>query len=221
MPRIARVVIPHIPHHITQRGNRRQRTFFTDDDYAAYVALMAEHCRMCDVEIWAYCLMPNHIHLIAVPGTPDGLRSAIAEVHRRYTRRINIRERWRGHLWQERFASFPMDESHCLAAARYIELNPVRARFVERPEDWPWCSAAAHLASADDSLVCVGPLLEKVDDWPTFLTIDSSEGELETIRHHERTGRPLGGEAFVARLERSLGRRLAPQKPGRKPKERK
>jgi len=110
MARIVRVVAPGIPHHITQRGNRRQQTFFNDDDYRAYLSLMAEWCNKYDVGIWCYCLIPNHVHLIAVPKTKDGLNLATGEAHRRYSRRINFREGWRGHLWQGRFASFMMDE---------------------------------------------------------------------------------------------------------------
>ena len=118
MARLARLVIPGLPHHITQRGNRRQQTFFNDGDYSAYLELMSDWCREEGVEIWGYCLMPNHVHLIAVPKTEDGLRRAIGEAHRRYTRRINFREKWRGYLWQGRFASFIMDEPYLLAAAR-------------------------------------------------------------------------------------------------------
>jgi putative transposase len=109
MARLARVVAPGVPHHITQRGNRRQRTFFVDGDYEAYLELMAEWCAEWEVAVWAYCLMPDHVHLIAVPGSEDGLRRAIGEAHRRYTRHVNFREGWRGHLWQGRFASFPAD----------------------------------------------------------------------------------------------------------------
>ena len=112
MARLARVVVPGMPHHVTQRGNRRQPTFFREDDYAAYLELMGQWCRERGVEIWAYCLMPNHVHLIAVPQSEDGLRLAIGEAHRRYTRRVNFREGWRGHLWQGRFASFVMDEPY-------------------------------------------------------------------------------------------------------------
>jgi REP element-mobilizing transposase RayT len=117
MARLARLVVPGMPHHVTQRGNRRQQTFFNDGDYAAYRELMAQWCREYAVEIWGYCLMPNHVHLIAVPSAEDGLRLAIGEAHERYTRRINFRERWRGYLWQGRFASFVMDEPYLLAAA--------------------------------------------------------------------------------------------------------
>src|SRR5512136_1671446 len=111
MPRIARVIAAGIPHHVTQRGNRRLTTFFQDEDYQTYIDLMTEWCRKCGVEIWAYCLMPNHVHLIAVPETEDGLRRGIGEAHRRYSRMINFRQDWRGHLRQGRFASFPMDAS--------------------------------------------------------------------------------------------------------------
>jgi putative transposase len=121
-----------MPHHITQRGNRRQTTFFCEEDYAAYLELMSQWCAQEGVQVWAYCLMPNHVHLIAVPETEDGLRRAIGEAHRRYTRRVNFRQRWRGHLWQGRFASFVMDESYLLAAARYVELNPVRVRWTPK-----------------------------------------------------------------------------------------
>ena len=127
MSRIARVIAPGYPHHLTQRGNRRLPTFFCDDDYHEYLALMAERCDECDVAVWAYCLLPNHVHLIAVPAEADSLRRAVGEAHRRYTRYVNFREGWRGHLWQGRFASFVMDERYLLAAARYVEMNPVRA----------------------------------------------------------------------------------------------
>jgi len=221
MARLARLVIPGLPHHVTQRGNRRQETFFNDGDYAAYLELMAEWCREEGVEIWSYCLMPNHVHLIAVPKAADGLRRAIGEAHRRYTRRINFREKWRGYLWQGRFASFIMDEAYLLAAARYVELNPVRAKLVHRARDWPWSSAKAHLSGRDDRLVKVAPLLAMVGDWKAFLRSAIAEEELRDLREHGRTGRPLGSSAFLDRLEGMVGRVLKPQKPGPKPKPRK
>ena len=113
MPRIARVAAPGFPHHVTRRGNRRQRTFFCNRDYQTDLELMAQWCSRCGVEVWAYCLMPNHVHLIVVPESEDGLRRAIGEAHRRYTRHANFRKRWRGHLWQGRFASYVLDEPYC------------------------------------------------------------------------------------------------------------
>ncbi len=210
------MVVPGLPHHVTQRGNRRQDTFFGAADYHVYLDLMAEWCGRLGVEIWAYCLMPNHVHLIAVPQTADALGRAIGEAHRRYTRRVNQREDWTGYLWQGRFASFPMDETHLLAAARYAELNPVRAGLVGRPEAYRWSSAAAHIRGRDDKLVRVGPLLELVEDWPDFLAAGLEDSAAERLRRHERTGRPLGDDRFIGRLEAALGRNLRPGRRGPK-----
>ncbi len=218
MARIARVVAPGYPHHITQRGNRRQQTFFCDEDYLAYLELMAEWCRKYRVAIWAWCLMPNHVHLIAVPQDEQGLAPAIGEAHRRYTRRINFREKWRGHLWQERFASYPMDESYLLVAARYVEMNPVAAGLVEHPADYQWSSARAHLGGEEDGLTQVSPLLEMVGNWSNFLLL-SSTAELTLLQRHEQSGRPLGSEVFTKNLECAMGRILRPQKPGPKKRE--
>lgn len=218
MARIARVIAPGLPHHITQRGNRRMPAFFRNEDYEAYTALMAEWCRRCRVEVWAYCLMPNHVHLIAVPETEEGLRQAIGEAHRRYTRMINARAGWSGHLWQGRFASFVMDESYLLAATRYVELNPVRARLTADPFAWRWSSASAHLAGQDDSLVKVAPLLEMAGDWRQFLLESPADDMMNELRKHERTGRPLGREHFLQHLEDTLSRVLRKQKPGPKDK---
>jgi putative transposase len=210
-------VAPGVAHHVTQRGNRRQQTFFNEGDYRLYRDLMAEWCDRCGVAVWAYCLMPNHVHLIVVPETEDGLRRAIGEAHRRYTRHVNLREEWRGHLWQGRFASFAMDDGHLLAAARYVELNPVRAMLATTAEAYPWSSAAAHLTGTDDALVRSAPLLERVPAWREFLAEPASLAEWEAMRKHERTGRPAGSEEFVAEVETSLGRILRPRKQGRKP----
>lgn len=218
MARLARVVAAGVPHHVTQRGNRRQRVFFGDDDYRAYRELLAEGCARAGVAVWGYCLMPNHVHLILVPGDEAGLRAALGEAHRRYSRRVNFREGWRGYLWQGRFASAPMDEPHLLACARYVELNPVRARLTASAQDWPWSSARAHLAGRGDGLVDVAPLRRMVTDWASFLSAGIEAPALEAIRAAERTGRPLGDAGFVATLEQDLGRTLARQKPGRKPK---
>ena len=161
--------------------------------------------------------MPNHVHLIAVPKSADALRRAIGEAHRRYTRHINFRQGWRGHLWQGRFASFVMAEDYLLAAARYVELNPVRAKLVRSPGAYRWSSAAAHLRGRDDMLVTVAPLLEMYPDWRALLASGLSDPEVHRMERHERTGRPLGDTRFVRRLETRLGRVLQRQKPGPKP----
>jgi putative transposase len=218
MARLARVVVAGYPHHVTQRGNRRQQTFFNDADYHAYKELVAEWCQRCGVEIWAYCLMPNHVHLIATPQTADGLRAALGEAHRRYTRRVNFAQDWRGHLRQGRFASAVLDGPHLLAAVRYVERNPVQAGLCRQAWEYPWSSTAAHLAGRDDGLVTTAPLLGLVPDWDAYLAEDASDAQIAALRQDERTGRPLGSPAFVRALESLVGRALTPQKRGPKAK---
>jgi len=209
------VVVPGAPHHVTQRGNRGLETFLRETDYEAYRGLLAERAREVGVAVWAYCLMPNHIHLIMVPPDADGLRAALGETHRRYTKHINQREGWQGHLWQERFHSFPMDEAHLLAATRHVERNPVRAGLANNAGDWRWSSAAAHLSGRDDALVTVAPMLERVADWRAFLGQDIEPRMLERLRLHARTGRPLGDDVFLKSLEKNLGRSFQRKMPGR------
>ena len=155
MARMARVVIPNFPHHVTQRGNRRQKTFFCEDDYRYYIELISKFSRRSETEVWAYCLMPNHVHLVMVPGEEDGLRAPLGEAHQRYTRHINFREGWRGHLWQERFHSFTMDEKFLLSTVRYVERNPVAARLCVIPQDWEWSSTQAHLKGEAENRLTV------------------------------------------------------------------
>ncbi len=216
MARLARLVVPGHPHHVTQRGVRRMETFFSDEDYKAYMAYVSEGCKKAGTEVWAYCLMPNHVHLILVPTSEDGLRAALGEAHRRYTRHINFREGWRGYLWQGRFHSFPMDEHYLIACARYVELNPVRAGLVKQPEDWRWSSAGAHLLGEDDGLATVAPMLSRVPDWCTFLAGGVREAELKRLRTHGNTGRPCGTDTWIGDLELQTGRRLRKGKPGPK-----
>ncbi|HKJ64394.1 MAG TPA: transposase [Desulfopila sp.] len=216
MARIARVVVPGIPHHIIQRGNRRLETFFSEADYKEYLYLMADWCNRCKVDIWAYCLMPNHVHLVSVAHSEDGLRRAIGEAHRRYTRHVNNRHGWKGHLWQGRFASYPMDEAYLLATVRYILLNPVRAGIVKKAHVYRWSSCKAHLEAKDDILVKTAPLAEIVADWRAFLEEEIQGEQYAAIRSHEKTGRPLGDDAFLDELERVTARSLKKKKPGPK-----
>jgi putative transposase len=214
MARMARVVVPGIAHHVVQRGNRRQQTFFSDGDYLYYLDLLVKACGEGELSVWAYCLMPNHVHLIVVPESPTSLASVIGEVHRRYTRMVNFRENWRGYLWQGRFSSFPMDDRHVVTAARYILLNPLRARLVERLRDWPYSSLDAHLRG-DDAFVYVKGLARYVKDWKSFLRTDATDEELKRLRAHARSGRPLGSGSFVKRVERLVGHALRVGRRGR------
>jgi len=219
MARLPRIVLPGIPHHVTQRGNRREKTFFEDGDYALYLDLLADAAVRSGVEIWSYCLMPNHVHLIAVPSDEDGLRRTFRYVHRHYTGYINARLRVTGHLWQGRFNSVTMDEPHLVRALRYVTFNPVRARLVPRPEDWRWSSVRAHLDAIDDRVVRTAPALERYGAFDSFLSdpVDDSAA-LRALRRSETSGRPIGSATWIADLEARTGRLLAPQKRGPKTK---
>lgn len=217
MPRQPRLVVAGRPHLVVQRGSRDQTVFFDAEDYAAYCAALAKHCAGARCAVWAYCLMPSHVHLILVPKHVDSLRAALSQTHRAHSQRVNRRQGWRGHLWQERFHSFVMDEPHLMAAARYVERYPVRAGLARRARDWRWSSARAHLAGNDDELVRVAPLLALVPDWRAHLAKDVEAPMLELLRRHTASERPLGAAAFLDRLEAKAGRRLRPAKRGRKP----
>lgn len=216
MARIARIVVPGLPHHVTQRGVRRMDIFTQKSDSADYLELLKANCKKAGTEILAYCLMPNHVHFVMVPSHEDGLRAALGETHRQYTRMINFRDECRGHLWQERFHSFVMDESSLLSCVKYVELNPVRAGLVDKPQKWLWSSARAHLEGKNDGIVKVKSMLDLVPDWQNFLDEGVSDVELERIYKHKSTGRPLGNDKWLEDLENKTGRVLKKQKPGRK-----
>ncbi len=219
MPRMPRLVVPGFAHHITQRGGRKQRTFFEESDYAVYLRRMRERLVEVEISIWAYCLMPNHVHFVAVPRTEDALSKLFGHVHAKYARAINETHDWQGHLWQERFFSTVMDEPHTMAAMRYVEQNPVRAGLCSRPDEWLWSSARAHLGLADDPLLDLDATERVIDDWAEYLELCADSSIQQTIRSATRTGRPAGGSVFVEMLEEITGRRIRPQKGGRRRKQ--
>lgn len=216
MARLARAVFPGHPHHVTQRGNGRATTFFCDADYALYRDLLAEHADAAGVEIWAWVLMPNHVHLILVPGDGDALRRALAAVHRRYAGYVHARLKRTGHFWQGRFGCVAMDEGHLGAALRYVALNPVRARLVERAVDWPWSSIHAHLGR-DDGVTTRAPVLGRYPDFSALIASGEDEEMSKRLRRAETIGRPIGDNDFLDRLERTTSRALKPKKRGRRP----
>ena len=218
MARMARTVIPGIPHHVTQRGNGRARTFFDDDDYRSYRDRLGAECRAAGVAVWAWVLMPNHVHLILCPSDEDGLRRALAKVHRAHAGRIHARLGRSGHFWQGRFGCVAMDEPHLMAALRYVALNPVRAGLAARPEDWPWSSVRAQLAQgAGDGVTDTAPVRERYPDFARLLAAGDDAEEFRALRRAESIGRPIGDDEFLGRLEALTGRRLKPGKPGPKP----
>ena len=202
MPRLRRIVVPGVAHHVTQRGNRRQRTFFSDGDYRLYLFTLARVCHRWGVACWTYCLMPNHVHLILVPSTSESLTCAVSELHRTYTSEINRRQGWTGCLWQGRYFSFPISEAHLLRAARYVLMNPFRAGLVASASEWPYSSAHCHSTGRSDGIVSIEPLEKRVGDWDEFLGDDVRDEERRRFRLHQRTGRPLGDQEFLRRVLR-------------------
>lgn len=193
---------------------RRMDVFFSDGDKKHYLSFLSEAASKHALEFLAWCLMSNHAHFVVVPHDVRSLAAVFGEAHRRYTRMVNFREGWRGHLWQERFHSYPLDESHLLATVRYVEMNPVRAGLVLKPEDWGWSSAQYHLGlSAGDRLVRERRLLDRVDNWQMYLK-GAEEDKADKTELHLRTGRPLGSSDFIEKLERLVGRHLRPKKGG-------
>jgi putative transposase len=219
VPRIARVVIPGCPHHLIQRGNRRLRVFFSDEDKAFYLALIKRQIVKHGISLWAFCLMDNHVHMIVIPKTKDSLARGIGEAHRKYTNVINTREDWKGYLWQGRFISYPLEDFHLYAAVRYIERNPVRARIVKNAESYSWSSAWAHVHKESHPLLSPCPLEKGIQNWSAYLKERDDKEDIKRFIEHEHTGRPLGSEDFIKRLEELTGRILAPMKRGRKKSE--
>lgn len=214
MARLARVVIPHLPHHVIQRGVRSLPLFFSDADREAYLHLLGEFGIREGLQFWAWCLMTNHVHLVVVPPEESAaMARAIGEAHRRYTRLVNFRDGVRGHLFQERFHSFPIQtDHHLLTVVRYVERNPVRAKLVRQAVAYPWSSAQHHASNTPDRLVIDSPINALAPDWHQVLADD--ERDLEDLRRHVRTGRPWGSEAWVTTLEQQLGRPLRPRRGG-------
>lgn len=220
MARFARIVVPGIPHHVTQRGVRRMEVFTADTDYWRFLSLLERQAHIHSLDIWAYCLMPNHFHLIAAPARPDGLAKPLAEAQRRYAVEFNQRLRCTGHLWQERYSSSPMDEPHLMAAIRYVLLNPVRAGLVDSPVDWPYSSARGHIMGTRDGLLNPAPAAARIHEWQAYLDEGQPyERETAALCRLGPVGRPLGSADFVLELERRTGRRLRPNKVGRKRKQ--
>jgi len=216
MARFARVVIPGCPHHLIQRGSRRQRVFFSDEDRAFYLILLKRQIEKFGISLWAFCLMENHVHMIAVPRGKDGFARAIGEVHRKYTSVINTREDWKGYLWQGRFITYPLSDDHLFAAIRYVERNPVRAGLVRAAEDYEWSSARAHVRKEPHPLLTTCPLEAVIPDWSAYLQQSDRPGDVEKLIRHGETGRPLGDEDFLKQLEALSGRILVLKKKGRK-----
>jgi putative transposase len=237
MPRVARIVVPDLPHHVTQRGNNRQDVFFVDDDRRTYLDLLRTHCDRFGFDLLAYCLMTNHVHLVGIPRHATSLAKAVGRTNYRYAQHINRLHGRSGHLWQNRFFSCLLDEPHTWHACAYVERNPVRARIVRLAWRYPWSSAAAHLGGPRDRDVSGRSTDERAADrrgdrvpkdrrgdglldldawrrlcgmhrWRGVLTRPEDDAIVASLRRTLHTGRPLAGDSVLSKLEHRLGRRL-------------
>ena len=219
MPRVARTVVANVPHHITQRGNRREAVFFVDEDRTAYLGWLREYAEKHGVEVLAYCLMTNHVHLVAVPPRTDSLHSMLKPLHMRFAQRINRQKGWSGHVWQGRFFSSPLDEDYLWAAIRYVERNPVRAGMVAMAESYDWSSAPAHCGLTEDPLVNSSSEWQKqlatIGDWSAWLAGAEDNEKLAVLRRNTDMSLPCGCDAFIKQLEDISGRSLLGRQRGR------
>ncbi len=218
MPRRYRVIVPGLPHHCTHRGNRKSETFREPDDYQIYLRLLWKYVQRYALRIWAYCLMPNHVHLIAVPRDETSLSEAIQCVDGTYATLFNGLYDSTGHLWEGRFYSSVMDDDYLRNAVRYVERNPIRAGLVRHAEDYRWSSAAAHCGLRSDRLLSNDlPVIGAVENWSSWLAIPNLSEHDQKIRERTESGYPCGSDEFVIQLEQKLGRPIRPKKSGRKP----
>lgn len=216
MPRQARVVVPGLPHHLTQRGNRGMDVFFSDADRQRYLLWLGKYARLHELIIWAYCLMDNHVHFIVVPGRPDSIAAVLRPLQTRHSRHINTEHEWTGHVWQGRYYSCPLDDDHLRVAIRYVERNPVRAGLVGCAEDFGWSSASAHCGLRNDPVLSPDlPLLTQVKDWAEWLREPDDGTGVTTLRSRTESGLPCGDRGFVAHISELTGRSFEARRPGR------
>ena len=218
MPRTARITIVDVPHHITQRGNNRQDVFFVDDDRRVYLSILKEQSEKYGLEILGWCLMTNHIHLIARPSAPESLAKALGRTHLRYAQYVNRLHGRSGHLWQNRFFSCPLGRKQFWQVLRYTEQNPVRAGVIKTAWKYPWSSAKAHLTGEDEMGLLDMSHWRQISgqvDWRQALEKVQAKELIEQIRLNTHTGRPLAGDSFISKVEKLLHRRLRPLPIGR------
>jgi putative transposase len=219
MPRRARLVLPGVAHHVTQRGNNRQQVFHTDDDRRVYLKRLSEYCGAYKVRALAYCLMPNHVHVVAAPERENGLAKVFGRLQSDYSRYANLKLGGLGHFWQERFYSCPMDDEHTMRALAYIELNPVRAGLATNAWEFAWSSAEAHLRGEDPrGWLDLQPWADRYtpERWKEVLEVGvREEAWRERFREAVRRGLPLGDAEWVRRIGRECGRDLSFRPPGR------
>jgi putative transposase len=217
MPRIARIVGAGYPHHIIERGNNRERVFRGSRDYEEYLSFLLKYSGEKEATVLAYCLMPNHVHLLVRPSDEEGLAKMMQAVTLCYSKYFNGENGRTGRLWECRYYSTVIDgDSYLWTVSRYIENNPVRAGMVKRPEDYPYSSARAHILGRENPLLRE-PLFDKsgLNEYRKFIRSEQEKKVIEEIRKQTRSGKPLGGAEFLLTLSERLGCSLSFRPKGR------
>jgi putative transposase len=216
MPRTARIVIPDIPYHITSRGNHGQDVFFTTDDRTRFLKWLSEYSVIHELDILAYCLMSNHIHIVAIPHTINSLARTLHVIKLRHTQSVNFAKDLDGILWQGRYFATALDDLHLWVCIRYVEQNPVRAGIVRHAWEYMWSSAACHCGLRDDPvLVSRGMFSSELEDWKDELIAVPDAVIVERIRKRTHTGVPCGNDKFVEKISGLINRELKARDRGR------
>jgi len=203
MPRHRRIMFAGCPFHVTHRGNHRREIFWSAEDRGFYLATLRRYATRFTMQVWAYCLMPNHVHLLVQGEHQQSIPLAVGNAHREYSRALNERRKVTGHLWANRYFSTPLDEVHRWAAVRYVELNPLRAGMVTSPIEYPWSSAAAHAGMRMDALLHPDrPFPGPIGRWVDWLALGLEEELAAMLRKNTVTGKPTGSDAFLATIGR-------------------
>ncbi len=204
-----RFIQPGFAYHITQRGSNKQRVFLDESDYSVYLRFLRDNHQEAGVSILAYCLMTNHVHLIVRPEFEDSLSALFRRVQGHYARYINLKNGRSGHLWQNRYYSCVLSQTHLLRALRYVEHNPVRAQLTDKAGSYAWSSAAAHLGAPDPSQLLDLDFWRAeggAETWQDLLATPEELNEQRRIRACTATGRPLGDETFL-KMQETLANR--------------
>lgn len=220
MPRRSRIVLPGVPHHITQRGNYRHRTFFDDDDREFYLERLHYYSCLNGLKIAAYCLMDNHTHLSVIPESNDSLRLTFSPLHMTYSQHLNKKFKRNGINWQGRFFSSPMDEEYTWITFQYIALNPVRAGIISEPALYKWSSAASHLGLRTEKFLTADQkwldmAYRAISEISNGVSDTNSLNKFDYIDNTLHANLPLGSEEFIGELENRIGRKLRFRLPGR------
>lgn len=219
MARQARIVIPHTPHHIAQRGKDGQFVFFEKSDFQSYLDILKEQCARFEVTITNYCLMPNQIHLLLTPGEEKiSMAKAIGETNRQYSAKITKEGKAKGSIFQNRFFSYAADGQTALKAACFMENLPVVSSITTDAENYLWSSARYRIKNITHNFLNPMPSFHAMENWKQYLMRPMPTQEMDAIARHLQTGRPRGNDMFLDQIEEEIGRTVRPKKPGRKPK---